>query len=196
MPPLQRYRRPPCQRVSDDARASRSRNGPPRPRARSWRARRSSRSSCAAPDLRAPFPPRLCRPPEGPHGHGARPPRQISCSPTSTTATSWSCTSACRARSASRPTAGHGADRHATITPRGKLRAHDHVVFHMSIGRADRLQRSAPLRPHGPRRQRTASTTSTALRRASASSRSATRLRRRDARPAVRRPRRRRSRRC
>ena len=75
-------------------------------------------------------------------------------------------------RSRRRRRAGH-ASRHVRLVPRdrggrrsrrpgsyhharSKLRAHDHVVFHMSSGARCHLQRSAPLRHHGARAARRA----------------------------------------
>ena len=111
-------------------------------------------------DLRVAVPAALRPAADRAHGRRASAGAPNTSSPTSTTATCSSCISACRARSASRPTAATADRRRATITPRSKLRAHDHVVFHMSSGRARRLQRSAPLRPDGPRAARATSTTS------------------------------------
>ena len=52
---------------------------------------------------------------------------------------------------------GRGSRSPATTTTRAAtLRAHDHVVFHLSSGARGHLQRSAPLRPDGPRAARRA----------------------------------------
>ena len=75
------------------------------------------------------------------------------CWPISIPARRWSCIWACPARSASRATSRSA----SSIIRAAKTPTHDHVVFAVRERRARHLQRSAPLRLHGHRRDRAGS---------------------------------------